>query len=343
MRSGGWCNDGSGMSRKVCGKYAWNDSGQHVAAWDKRLAIKGATHKYFCICKCGDKVTLRQGDKNHAHFAYKADRRSGCKGPLGCKETEVHYNAKWLICDIFSQINFWTVCGWGHRITKNRYTTPEWTATVEKEIPGTKRIADVLLENSSTKQAVALEIYHTSGVGEAKKRECELAGVTIIEVKARDCLLAITPGCRDLNNWLNKVRYGDCAVCKHKEKIQEARDKAYHAQLERDERDRNELEELEREHRRVQNIAMELQNAARNAERIEQKRAREEERIEQERAREEERIEQERLRQETRARERERRERQDARSRMPQPRSVEQQRVHRMRLAYKRIGIPVDF
>jgi hypothetical protein len=90
------------MSRKVCGKYAWNDSGQHVAAWDKRLAIKGATHKYSCICKCGDKVTLRQGDKNHAHFAYKADRRSGCKGPLGCKETEVHYNAKWLICDIFS-------------------------------------------------------------------------------------------------------------------------------------------------------------------------------------------------------------------------------------------------
>jgi hypothetical protein len=259
------------MSEDVCGDWALNHRGQLVAAWDKKRAMKGATHEYFCMCKCGDTVTLRQGDILRPHFAYKAHRRNGCTGTTGCKETEVHYNAKWLLRDIFPQINFWRVCGYNHRITKKQYTGPEWTATVEKQIPGTTRIADVLLENSSTKEAVALEVYHTHAVAEDKKTECELAGVTIIEVEATHVVhgvevLAITPGCRDLDNELNQYEHDECGECVEEDLLRQARVKAYRARKEKEEHDRRAREELEREQLREQNIAMELQNAAREAE-----------------------------------------------------------------------------
>jgi hypothetical protein len=257
----------------VAGAWARNFRGQLVAANDKKRVFKGKTHIYRCVCPCGDIVTLRRGEERHPHFAYKAKahRRNGCTGTEGCKETEIHYNAKWLLCDIFQQINFWRVCGCNHRITKKQYTGPEWTATVEKQIPGTKRIADVLLENSSTKEAVALEVYHTHAVKKDKKTECELAGVTIIEVEATHVVhgvevVAITPDCRDLNNELNQYEHDECGECVEEDRLRRARVKAYRARKEKEEHDRSEREELEREQLREQNIAMELQNAAREAE-----------------------------------------------------------------------------
>ena len=250
------------MVHIVAGDWALNYNGQLVAAWDKPRVFKGATYTYYCVCGCGDVVTLRRGNILRAHFAYKAHRRHGCTGTEGCKETEIHYNAKWLLCDIFQQINFWRVCWCDHRISKNQYTGPEWTATVEKKIPGTKRIADVLLENSSTKEAVALEVYHTHAVKKDKKDECELAGVTIIEVEAAK----VTPDCRDLNNELSQYEHDECGECVEEDLLRRARVKAYRARKEKEEHDRSEREELEREQLREQNIAMELQNAAREAE-----------------------------------------------------------------------------
>ena len=37
------------------------------------------------------------------------------------------------------------------------------------------------------------------------------------------------------------------------------------------------------------------------------------------------------------------RERKEARSRLQKPRNAEEQQLHKMRLEYKRMGIPVDF
>jgi hypothetical protein len=274
------------MVHIVAGDWALNHNGQLVAAWDKPRVFKGATYTYYCVCGCGDVVTLRRGNILRAHFAYKAHRRHGCTGTEGCKETEIHYNAKWLLCDIFQQINFWRVCWCDHRISKNQYTGPEWTATVEKKIPGTKRIADVLLENSSTKEAVALEVYHTHAVKKDKKDECELAGVTIIEVEAAK----VTPDCRDLNNELSQYEHDECGECIFHARVELERFEAYRARKEKEENEEYELSVWIRE----QECARE---EIRAIERVEQERVREE-------IRAIERVEQERVREEIRARER---------------------------------------
>ena len=258
----------------TAGDWAFNKRDQTVAAWDKKRVIQGKTYEYFCICGCGDTVTLHRGEQRKAHFSYKAHRRDGCKGAVGCEETEIHYQAKWLLSDIFTQVNFWRVCGYDHRVTKNQYTGPEWTATVEKGIPGTNRIADVLLENSSTKQVVALEVKRTHAVTVKKKEECELVGVTIIEVEADE----VTPECRDLHNGLNIYESGGCGKCVENDLKRKARQAGYLIWKEQNERYRQELEEMEREQLRVANAAreeqmrvqkidMDLQDAARAAER----------------------------------------------------------------------------
>ena len=247
--------------------------------------------------------TTKKGKR--AHFAYKSQhRRNECKGTNGCNETEIHYNAKWLLQDIFKQVKFWRVCWRGHHVgPAGQYTGPEWTATVEKLIPGTKkkdkpgRVADVLLENSITKESIALEVHHTNAVSVDKKTECEEAGVFIIQVNATHLVhgkmvAAINPDCHDLNNELYEYECDECCQCVKERQKEQAREKAYRAWYEQNERDRRELEDMEREQLR-------LDNEAKAEKRIEQERRRQETR-EREEA---ERIEQERMRQETRERE----------------------------------------
>ncbi|KAJ1465968.1 hypothetical protein T484DRAFT_1757026 [Baffinella frigidus] len=262
----------------TAGDWALNSCGQIVAAYDKTRVFKGMTHKYFCVCTCGDNVILRRGLVLRPHFAYKAHRQNGCTGTVGCKETEVHYNAKWLLRDIFPQINFWTVCWRDHRNTPTQYTGLGWTATVEKQIPGTLRIADVLLQNSSTGEAVALEVFHTHAVTTDKLEECKRVGVRIIEVVAT----RITSDCRDLDNELDQCECRDCAKCQREEQARQASFEAFRILREQEHEEeltRMELEELEREQLREQ-------NAAREAERIEQERKRQEIRTREREARE---------------------------------------------------------
>jgi hypothetical protein len=280
----------------VAGDWARNSLGQGVYANDETRVNKDDI--YYCWCGCRDIVTLKRSEwarlnyvakhinertgtvrlnetadianmkkrGKRAHFAYKSQhRRNGCTGTNGCNETEIHYNAKWLLHDIFKQIKFWRVCdGYSvnHRVGESyEYTGGEWTATVETQIPGTNRIADVLLVNSSTGKNVALEVYHTSEVKNDKKEECEEAGVTIIEVKA----IYITSDCHDLHNRLNRCTRGACGECIEEDRIRQERFKAYCARREKEEHDRREREELEREQLCKHNIAIELQNAAREA------------------------------------------------------------------------------
>jgi hypothetical protein len=56
-----------------------------------------------------------------------------------------------------------------------------------------------------------------------------------------------------------------------------------------------------------------------------------------------ERLEAERLRVEKNTIDREARERADARKRLKKPRTADEDRLHKMRLEYKRLGIKIDF
>ena len=240
-------------------------------------------HEYVFQCGCGNKDTLRRGEVKRAHFAYKAHRRNGCTGAKGCLETEIHYNAKWLLYDIFPKINFWSVCWRGHRIRKDRYTGPEWTADVEKRIPRTlRRTADVLLTNSFTQEAVALEVHNKNAVTTEKKKECDIAGVHIIEIDVSD----INPDCLDLDNEQNQYDCEDCDECLREEKQRRERAEAHRAWWEQNERNRIEHEAIEQEKKRVQNAIIEAGNVDRmNREAVEKN-----ERIEREKAYIDERI-----------------------------------------------------
>jgi hypothetical protein len=282
----------------IAGDWARNSNGQIVAAWDETRAPKGTQYEYFCHCTCGGKVTLRRGKVKRPHFAYNTHRRNGCKGGTGYPETELHYNAKWLLGDIFPKINFWRVCHVGHRITKDQYAASEWTATVEKKIPGTNgRIADVLLQNSSTSMSVALEVHNTNAVEKRKREECELAGVPIIEIK----VATITPNCFDLDNEQNQYQCEDCSVCILEKQERHERAKRYRIWWDNNERERIVREDIERENNRLQTIAEEnkrlMQIAANVKQREEnrvQKEAEENERLLQ-KAAEEKQLEEERL------------------------------------------------
>jgi hypothetical protein len=205
------------MPEEVCGIYAFNAEGLRVEASDTQLVIAGKTHQYFCRCKCGAEVTLKRGNKIQAHFAFRGDRRPGCKGGLN-PESEIHYDAKWLLSKIFPQIDFFKFCVVGHPAGKDRFSTPEWTATVEKVIPETNRIADVLLHSSVTGKYVALEVHNTNAVTMDKYNDCNVAGVTIIEVKAsmkikEEVTVVITKDTTQLDNQLDKISCADCTIC----------------------------------------------------------------------------------------------------------------------------------
>ena len=205
------------MPGEVCGIYALNAEGLRVEASDTQLVIAGKTHQYFCRCKCGDEVTLKRGNKTQAHFAFRGERRPGCKGGSN-PESEIHYDAKWLLSKIFPQIDFFKFCVVGHPAGKDRFSTPEWTATVEKVIPETNRIADVLLHSSVTGKYVALEVHNTNAVTMDKYNDCNVAGVTIIEVKAsmkikEEVTVVITKDTTQLDNQLDKISCADCTIC----------------------------------------------------------------------------------------------------------------------------------
>jgi hypothetical protein len=234
----------------IAGDWAQNLNGQIVAAWDVKRAPKGTQYEYFCHCMCGGEVILRRGKIKRPHFAYKTNRRNGCKGGTTCPETELHYNAKWLLCDIFPKINFWRLCHSGHRITKDQYTGPEWTATVEKQIPGTdRRIADVLLQNSHTGISIALEVHNTNAVEKKKREECALAGVYIIEIDAN----SITPDNFDLDNEQNEYQCKDCSICIREDQERHERAERYRIRWYQNERERIAREDIEREVERERN------------------------------------------------------------------------------------------
>ncbi|KAJ1465366.1 hypothetical protein T484DRAFT_1757474 [Baffinella frigidus] len=174
------------------GDTALNTENLTVGAWD-RVRVpdtdKSIDRRYFCWCGCGSPVILHRGKIRSAHFAYCASERLPCikgSGGGGGPETMSHYNAKWWLYDNFHTVTIRDMCPRGHVIETHTFESLEWIAFVEKGIPNTNCIADVLLQNTSTGVFVALEVYETHRVPLTKRDKCRDAGVCVLEVLARE-------------------------------------------------------------------------------------------------------------------------------------------------------------
>ena len=229
------------------GSFALNSEDQTVAAEDFVRVVRDGVHRYFCVCTCGCVLILHRGEKLNAHFAYPSGERQGCTGLSPNPETKEHYDAKWMIHDHLSEFTFWDVCGVNHRIGAcEEYKASEWVATVEKKIPGTLRIADVLLEHVSTGEVVAIEVFKTHEVGFKKTENCTNANVRIIEVTAAD----VNSGLRVLNNQKRCDNWMDCRLCVKADKLKKQLDKCHADKKQRDETTHQEVERPQKRDKR---------------------------------------------------------------------------------------------
>ena len=148
---------------KSAGSLGLNHHDQIVWAGDRVHVNRDNQYRCICEANCGCVLILKRGEKLCPHFAYPpSGKRSGCTGKIPTPESIVHNEAKWLIHDKLSEFIFWDVCGNEHRVgSSHQFQASEWNCTVEKKIPGTKRIADVLLENMFTGKVIAIEVICT--------------------------------------------------------------------------------------------------------------------------------------------------------------------------------------
>ena len=135
-------------------------------------------------------VYPQRGDKRVWHFShYSSKQNQACPHSNG-GETMEHYNSKHWIAKNIAQIRFRVAsCP---KCCKSRHLE-RWDgsycvcAEVERRIPGTSRVADVLLVEKSvatgyTKVFSAVEVFHTHEVDEEKMAECKRVGVRVFEV-----------------------------------------------------------------------------------------------------------------------------------------------------------------
>ena len=195
-----------------------NRYNQIVWAGDRVKVTRGQQYRCICSAQCGCVLVLKRGERlmksgkpMAAHFAYpSAGRRDGCSGIIPSSETIAHNHAKWLVHDRISEFTFWEVCGVNHRLgTNHSFEASEWICTVEKKIPLTNRIADVLLEHIFLEEVVAIEICNTNKVGVLKAQECRNAKVHIIEVLAE----SVNLGVRILDNQMICYDSDECELC----------------------------------------------------------------------------------------------------------------------------------
>jgi hypothetical protein len=227
-----------------------------------------------------------------------------------------------LIHNKLSEFTFYDVCGKEHRVGKCRqFDALEWNCTVEKKIPGTARIADVLLQNMFTEEVIAIEVYNTHKVGFLKAQECKTVNVHIVEVLAS----TVNSGIRVLNNQRTCFEWDECVKCVEANK----RDEQMRVQREFDRKQseirrqkeqvvQRELDELNKQHlialgkrnradQLAKDIAIQERETARVAARV---------------------AKQLDL---------------DRRARLTKPSSSEEKRVEKMRVQYRRMGIKPTF
>ena len=193
------------------GCLALNCHDQIVWAGDHVHVTRDKQYRCMCTANCGCVLVLKRGEIINPHFAYPPTGKVvGCSGKIPTPEAVEHNEAKWLIHDKLSEYTFWNVCGKEHLVGKSmQFDALEWNCTVEKKIPGTARIADVLLENMFTEEIVAIEVYNTHKVGFLKAQECKAVNVHIIEVLAS----TVNSGIRVINNQKTCFEWDECIEC----------------------------------------------------------------------------------------------------------------------------------
>ena len=322
---------------KSAGCLGLNCHNQIVWAGDNVHVTRDQQYRCMCEARCGCALVLKRGKKllksgkpMAPHFAYPpSSNRTGCMGIIPTPEAIKYNEAKWLIKDKLSEFTFWDVCGAEHRVgTSHQFKASEWIATVEKTIPGTKRIADVLLHNIFTLESVAIEVCNTHKVCFPKAEECLAVNVHIIEVFAS----TVNFGIRVLNNQRTCHEWDKCEKCVQEKRnraelraqreLDRKRDETVRAQKELDRKREETLDREQRERDRVELVELGKRNREREKERKREDQSKRREHHEVQIARQKD---------------------LDHRSRLPKPRNEEQKRVDKMRGAYKRLCIKIKF
>ena len=157
----------------------------HASACNDR---KTYPRSHFTCIDCREDVFVRRGQQRVWHFAhYSNDHERRCPNKNG-GETLEHYEAKHWVAKNLHRLAFaveqcpqclckknFVGCGNVHVHT--------CVAEVERQIPGTNRVADVLVIDPKTyKTVAAIEVFHSHETGHDKRNECEAVGVAVLEV-----------------------------------------------------------------------------------------------------------------------------------------------------------------
>lgn len=185
-------------------------TGKRVFAEDFEDRSTKYSKGYFVCIDCGKEVHLRRGDQRAWHFChYHEGDRKKCSHANG-GETKEHFEAKHFVaknirrcafaiekCPMCKRRRFFVKKDEGGKLVMIH----ECKAEVEKKIAGTCRVADVVAIDAATGSIVAaIEILHTHAVDEAKKADCAMQGVVVLEVTTKEVqrCMSILAGNSDL-------------------------------------------------------------------------------------------------------------------------------------------------
>lgn len=138
---------------------------------------------HFSCIDCSNNVHVKRGDKRAWHFSHYSSKDGAVCPHKNGGETEEHYYAKHFIAQNIHRCVFQT--GKCKRCwTKILFPgANQCIAEVEKRIPGTSKVADVLLSSMHKGKArAAVEVFHTHAVDADKRDACRRQGVAILEV-----------------------------------------------------------------------------------------------------------------------------------------------------------------
>jgi hypothetical protein len=170
----------------------------HVDECMDKQSMSYGKGSFSCI-DCANAVYPRRGEKRAWHFSHYSSKQNKMCPHKNGGETLEHYKSKHWIAKHIACIRFKT--GSCPNCFRSKYLervsgSYVLSAEVEKRIPGTNKIADVLLVERSvatgfTNTVAAVEVFHTHEVDAEKMAECVGRGVHVLEVIADSVMQAI--------------------------------------------------------------------------------------------------------------------------------------------------------
>ncbi|KAJ1464376.1 hypothetical protein T484DRAFT_1758141 [Baffinella frigidus] len=153
-----------------------------------KTATRSDAHK--CV-SCRQIVTLKRGPVNIPHFAHSVTNTVNCSGYKG-GETIQHLEAKSFLANNINDFCFilqsCSLCNDHDKTNCVKFNRDAWKVTVEGNIKGTTRRADVLLQlrvsdiECTGPERYSLEVKHSNAVSTQKTIELDAVGCGIIEI-----------------------------------------------------------------------------------------------------------------------------------------------------------------